>query len=233
MIKIAFTGVAGAGKGLCVSLVNEMFNNELKIGSFAYPIKKFLGLLCDMTDDHLYGSLKEVPLTFTITPYQYNNAAEYYISSGLDDLVSFDTMWYNFCEVLCGTKEVFDMSGPTWYLHSVSSRQLQQWFGTEIMRSARESVWVDFALSKHYNLIDDMRFPNELDALKDNGYFLIRIVGKESRVSGSASAHASEVSINQLNVDAELDNNFEVYDEDSLNVLKTRLRDLLNKNNLI
>lgn len=232
MIKIAFTGVAGSGKGACVSLIQKELGVDITTGSFAKPIKEFLRKLFPlMTDSHLYGEQKEVPQTFLITPYSYNEAAEYYISSGLDDLVSFDKMWYNFCEVL---KDNFDQTGPEWVVHSLSSRRLQQLFGTEIMRKERDSVWIDFALNKGYNLIDDLRFPNEEEALHKAGYFLIRIKGKDSRIEDSSAAkHSSETFINSLKVDAELDNNFNEYNEQSLCELRKRIFDILRDHNII
>lgn len=230
MIKIAFTGVAGSGKGTCVAITQELFQEELKIGSFAKPIKEFFRRLCAMEDTHLYGDLKETDLTFVVTPDQFNEAAEYYYASGLDDLVSFDRMWFRFCEVLAPN---FDMNGPTWSLHSISSRRLQQLFGTEVMRSIYDDIWIDYALSKEYNLIDDLRFPNEATALKDAGYFLVRIIGKDSRVSSTDALHSSELSINKLPVDAEVDNYFEEYTSDSIIELKNRLLFIFKENKLI
>lgn len=82
-------------------------------------------------------------------------------------------------------------------------RNLMQVFGTECVRNnIREDYWVRSLLfrigimtypggGQYYNhtLITDVRFPNEFDALKDNGAYMIHII-RPGQDSGDA--HASE-----------------------------------------
>lgn len=232
MIKIALTGQAGAGKGVVADILTELYP-ELVKGSFAYPIKQFLRYLCSMTDAHLYGELKEVPLTFFITPDSYNKAAEFYLEYGLDDYVSFDRMWDRFKEVLEENIRGMDIDG-IWVLQGISSRRLQQLFGTEIIRHHCDSTWVDVALDKEYNIIDDLRFLNEAKRLKEVGYTVIRVVGKVTRINdATAKMHPSELELCSIHEDIQIQNYFEVYDSNSRAELKTRVAFVLKQNNLV
>lgn len=224
-MKIALCGVAGSGKGTVASIIAKYVDGVV-IGSFAYPIKHFLRLLLNLTDEHIYGHLKEVPLTFRFTPESFDAAASFYIESGLDDLVSFDRMWFRFLEVFADNLRMEDYG----VMFAISSRRLQQLFGTEVMRYNRESVWVDFALSKGYNVIDDLRFENEEVALKAAGYKIVKIVGKESRLSGSADAlHPSEAHIPYIVADCVIDNDHEEYNESSLRYLEEEVVSILER----
>ena len=177
-MKIALTGFAGSGKGLVSELIQEVVQDTSK-GSFAFPIKEFFRHLCGMTDRHLYGELKEVPMTFIITPDSFNAAAKFYLEYGLDDYVSFDRMWERFKLVFTKHINGLDEDG-LWNLHSISSRRLQQLFGTEVIRYFNDTTWVDVALSHEFNIIDDLRFLNEAKLLKEEGFllyvFLVKIL---------------------------------------------------------
>jgi hypothetical protein len=80
----------------------------------------------------------------------------------------------------------------------ITSRKLQQLLGTEFGRDLiRPSIWVDLAMANvarfrslgHPVVIDDMRFPNEYDAVQAAGGDCYRIVRPEATVT---RAHASE-----------------------------------------
>lgn len=80
----------------------------------------------------------------------------------------------------------------------VSSRRIQQLIGTEFGRNLiKDSIWVDITLAaaagqmKNGNsvVIDDMRFPNEYDAIHAAGGDTWRIVRPDAKVTVS---HASE-----------------------------------------
>ncbi len=85
-------------------------------------------------------------------------------------------------------------------------RQFLQYIGTEWARSKNENVWVDLLL-KHVQeyppetnvYISDVRFPNELKVLKDNGFFTIRIdrdAAEQDKTFGKGDRkHASETSL--------------------------------------
>jgi hypothetical protein len=80
----------------------------------------------------------------------------------------------------------------------MTPRRLMQLLGTEWGRlQIRDSIWVDIAITRantlmsvgHSVVIDDMRFPNEYDAIIAAGGDCIRVVRPDATVT---SAHASE-----------------------------------------
>lgn len=245
-MKVALLGYAGAGKGLVAELIQEVIaewntqythtrstkDTPIK-GSFAYPIKEFLRRLCNMTDQHLYGELKEVPMTFIVTPESFNQAAKFYLEYGLDDYVSFDRMWEQFKLVLKYHISGLEEEG-LWSIHSISSRRLQQLLGTEIMRHYKDTVWIDIALVHQFDIIDDLRFLNEAAVLKANGYTIIRVSGKDTRLTNEADkSHASERDIPLIKEDYVIANGFDTYDSTSRDKLKTRVASLMSHLHLI
>lgn len=83
-------------------------------------------------------------------------------------------------------------------LLGMTARRLQQLLGTEFARHhIRDTIWVDIAIAHAKTLmtagysvvIDDMRFPNEYDAIIAAGGDCIRVVRPDATVT---SAHASE-----------------------------------------
>tara|TARA_B100001094_G_scaffold169510_1_gene163944 strand:+ start:3846 stop:4571 length:726 start_codon:yes stop_codon:yes gene_type:complete len=65
--------------------------------------------------------------------------------------------------------------------HKMTSREFLQYFGTEVMRKIKDTVWVDYTIKKIQQeqssvaIIPDVRFPNEVDAIKKAGGVVIRL----------------------------------------------------------
>jgi hypothetical protein len=92
-------------------------------------------------------------------------------------------------------------------------RRFAQCLGTEGGRSVfGEDVWVDLVMSRiaalpedTLVLIPDVRFPNEFNAIKDAGGYVIR-VDRPSLVEDEHDAHASEVEWKSLEPDTVIRN---------------------------
>ncbi len=91
-----------------------------------------------------------------------------------------------------GNRELKEKEDPRWGL---SPRQIMQRFGTEVGREFQKDIWVK---SLFHNMgthsaivIDDCRFPNEADAIKTWGGYVIGVV----RPGYGPSNHASELSM--------------------------------------
>jgi len=102
-------------------------------------------------------------------------------------------------------------------------RRRLQWFGTEGGRKTiRESIWIDILLEKiHRNgnknvVVDDVRFKNELAALKANGFLTIKLeVDRETQIkrieklyghfNEEILKHGSEIEIDSLKGHIHLD----------------------------
>jgi hypothetical protein len=62
-----------------------------------------------------------------------------------------------------------------------TARQFLQYLGTDIMRKIKDTIWVDWTIKvinqeqSSLALIPDVRFPNEVDAIKKAGGIVIRL----------------------------------------------------------
>lgn len=63
----------------------------------------------------------------------------------------------------------------------MSNREFLEYFGTKIVRKIRSDAWVKATINKivaessELAIIPDVRFPNEVEAIKDNGGIVIRL----------------------------------------------------------
>jgi hypothetical protein len=73
-----------------------------------------------------------------------------------------------------------------------------QWVGTEWGRAQKESVWVDSTLNCIPNdqncFIGDLRFPNEIKALRDAGFLCVRITRTDRPIDRNTK-HTSETAL--------------------------------------
>jgi len=85
--------------------------------------------------------------------------------------------------------------------------QFLQWFGTDVCRSKNDNIWVDLLMKEIGDcdaVIDDVRFPNEAQAILDAGGVLIRLNGDPSggaRESLRDPSHASETALDDYTFD--------------------------------
>jgi hypothetical protein len=84
-------------------------------------------------------------------------------------------------------------------------RKFLQWIGTEWAREKSPSVWVDVAIGKSRacngnTFISDLRFRNEFDALKDDGWTCVKLTRPrpEAREGSGTVAHSSETTLNSI-----------------------------------
>lgn len=63
----------------------------------------------------------------------------------------------------------------------MTAREFMQHFGTNILRKMKDDIWVQATISRIFSenseiaIIPDVRFPNEIEAIKDNGGVVIRL----------------------------------------------------------
>jgi hypothetical protein len=102
--------------------------------------------------------------------------------------------------------------------------KLLTWVGTDWGRSIDENIWVDHCLNKIHKAerqgcylsnesfvnnfyVTDVRFPNEAEALKNNGFFLVK-VDRKTRPQEERASHMSENALNDYKGwDFVIDNN--------------------------
>ena len=121
-------------------------------------------------------------------------------------------------------------------------RQLLQELGTEAMRDGlHTNVWVNalfadfkFAKMSQYNpshwLITDMRFPNELEAIKERGGITIRVTRDYALRGGPEdpkNLHPSETALDKETFD------YEIVNDGTIEELVGKVRDILIKEEII
>lgn len=137
--------------------------------------------------------------------------------------------------------------GPEW---GITYRELLQKLGTEAMRNGlHENVWVN-ALFADYNvtgynytgcenkviqgewkypnwIITDMRFPNEMDAVKAKGGITIRVNRDNGTRAIDLNPHPSETALDNHKFDYVIDN------DGSISDLIDKVKNILTLNNII
>jgi hypothetical protein len=95
----------------------------------------------------------------------------------------------------------------------MTARELLQYFGTDIMRRMNTNVWVNHAIktikeeASQIAIIPDVRFPNEVDSIKDAGGKVIRLERQFQE-----DAHSSECALDKDQYDW---NNFDLVIDNS------------------
>lgn len=90
----------------------------------------------------------------------------------------------------------------------MTHRELMQYFGTDIMRKMKSSVWIDFAMKvvtdeqSEVAVFSDVRYPDEAAAIKEKGGIIVKLL----RNHESEDSHSSEKEVEQITADLEIDN---------------------------
>ncbi len=119
----------------------------------------------------------------------------------LGDMVKKETAeWFGFPVGLCYSQE-----GKTkkiylpWEDKHYTVRELLQWYGTDFVReNVSDTYWVDRLvgqLNGKHVIVDDVRFVNEADRIKDLGGVLIRLAPYDGWEPGPSAGHRSETDL--------------------------------------
>lgn len=109
-------------------------------------------------------------------------------------------------------KEICKDLWPEQFLNGNKPRELLQTVGTDVIRAYDPDVWVNYVVrqlveEKDY-VVDDCRFLNEAQILRDNGFVIVRIDGPQrTPMVGQTSQHASETEMDNIAYDYILPNN--------------------------
>lgn len=115
-------------------------------------------------------------------------------------------------------------------------RQFLQYIGTEWARKQNENVWVDKmerSITENIDkniIISDVRFKNEFDFLKQNGFIMVKIIRENrdinSRIGTGDSSHSSE-----KNLEEEGDWDYIVENNGTINIFHAKIISILEKIN--
>jgi hypothetical protein len=109
-----------------------------------------------------------------------------------------------------------------WNGKQLSAREVMQIVGTDIFRSMQKNVWSDATIRKiekdkcSLAIVADCRFPNEVEAIKNAGGFVIKLTRNPHN-----SNHESEIALDEINFDH---NQFDmVLDNTSISIEKQNI----------
>ena len=87
-------------------------------------------------------------------------------------------------------------SSPNKKEGAMTAREFLQYFGTDVCRKMKSTIWVDSCINRIYAsgtdlaIVPDIRFPNEVEAIQKAGGKVIRLTRKPHKDS-----HASEIAL--------------------------------------
>jgi len=175
----------------------------VKMYSFADTLKSLAVHLFGLRPEQVYGSEEDKN---SLTQFRWENMPGIVTKKVLEE------EWGN---MLCdwfpkdheyGAKEMQEgLAGINLMYHDagpMTAREFMQHFGTDVMRKMYSNIWVDNTIKKilaegsELAVVPDVRFPNEVEAILENGGEVIRL----SRVY-EKDGHQSETCLDPGNFD--------------------------------
>lgn len=159
---------------------------EVKIYSFADSLKSICIRLFNIPPECVYG-----------TDEQKNQIVPHLRWENMPGVITDKKFFYFLTEQHKISLEskglIYHEPGP------MTAREFMQFFGTEIMRKMYSNIWINDTInrikseSSKLAIIADVRFPNEIDAILNNG-------GKVVKLNRSIhkDGHSSEISLDNL-----------------------------------
>lgn len=203
---IGIAGYAQSGKDTVCNILRH-HGVVSKRYAFADPIKVTCNALFGWDDRHAYGELKETQLKVSMHDLDVPKFTERLSEYGIDQFgLDFEQILGELLEHLTLKVDNGEI------LIDTSPREVYQVFGTEVGRNKLDSdIWVKVCPLEDV-CIPDVRFPNEVDYLQQNGGILIRVVKNDAT---PVRVHESESYIADLRVHHVVENNGSLSDLES------------------
>lgn len=216
---IGISGKKQAGKNTAANYIHGLVLKQLGIiEDFEIDSKGQLVIKTSVDGDSEYGLLDIARRDDAFVQYANHNmwphVKLYSFADGLKQLcmeffgLSHSQVYGTDADKNTKTKIMWE-DIPTWQNSSLNtnrgamtSRELLQYFGTDVMRKMYNNVWVDHAIStirteqSSLAIIADVRFPNEVDAIRHAGGKVIRLTRKFQ-----SDSHSSENALDKDNYD--------------------------------
>tara|TARA_B100001094_G_scaffold41877_1_gene36593 strand:+ start:381 stop:1106 length:726 start_codon:yes stop_codon:yes gene_type:complete len=147
----------------------------------------------------------------------------YNFADTLKQNVCMDVLGMSYQQCYGSDEDKNSMTGLYWENQELSAREVMQFIGTDIFRKVKRTVWIDSIMSQitkekaKMAIITDCRFPDEVDAVKNAGGYVIRLTRDLHN-----SSHISETALDEDNYDW---NNFDyVLDNQHLTIYEQSLQ---------
>lgn len=239
---IMLAGEARSGKDTSADILEKKLKERgyhVTRTYFAKALKQSLKKVFNLTDEHVFGSLKETPMRLRL---DYNSTFQLILEElHHGSLMSIDihlrdegilAITESITAHMLGT--IIQKAERQGDEYIASPRQLMQWWGTEAVRlGAYEDAWVDCvhtdidmeAMSHQVAIITDTRFDNEVNKtakrFNDADEERVVVVRINRNDKKQVAKHASEQGISDSLVDYEIENN------DTLDALADKLESVL------
>ncbi len=180
---LGFAGKAATGKTTAAKHLVPLLDKECVIVPMAMLLRDEVeAFLCDL------GAKEYVPLVYGD---QNDKVKVFYVDEASAKRAC--PQWPGF---VAANREIQDQDGKT----AMTVRRILQWWGTEYRRAQDPDYWTKawgrkvegLDLAKMHVLVDDVRFINELQVIKEHGGLVVKI---ERPGFEGANNHASETSL--------------------------------------
>lgn len=209
---IGLAGKKSSGKTSLVKFLKEELFKYKSVGVYPYaaPLKKLCIDILGLTERQCYGSDEDKK---SLTRYKWEDMPFYtdYCNKIKNQIVKEISQRYNIDSDAvftdCYYIEYSVLSSERIPKGFMTAREVLQTVGTEIFRKMYSDVWVEANLrliakeNKQIAIIDDVRFPNEADALKE--HTLIRLCRAPY---ADSDFHASETALDDYKFEKVLHN---------------------------
>lgn len=182
---LGFAGKAATGKTTAAKHMAPLLDRECKIIPMAMVLR-------DEVDSFLraIGADESVPLVYGC---QKDKVQIFYVNEEL--ALQQCPQWAHF---VSEHQEIQSRPGQT----AVTVRRILQWWGTEYRRAKDPDYWTkawgrkieQLNLGQIHVLVDDVRFINELNVIKEHGGLIVKV---ERPGFDGANNHASETSLDE------------------------------------
>ena len=182
---LGFAGKAATGKTTAAKHMAPLLDKESRIVPMAMVLR-------DEVEAFLraIGADESVPLVYGC---QDDKVRVFYVDQ--ENALGRCPQWAHF---VGENREIQDRPGQT----AVTVRRILQWWGTEYRRAQDPDYWTkawgrkveQFDLARMHVLVDDVRFMNELNIIKEHGGLIVKI---ERPGFDGANNHASETSLDE------------------------------------
>jgi hypothetical protein len=182
---LGFAGKAATGKTTAAKHMAPLLDKECRIVPMAMVLR-------DEVEAFLraIGADESVPLVYGC---QDDKVRVFYVDE--ENALGRCPQWAHFVDE---NREIQDRPGQT----AVTVRRILQWWGTEYRRAQDPDYWTkawgrkveQFDLARLHVLVDDVRFINELNVIKEHGGLIVKI---ERPGFDGANNHASETSLDE------------------------------------
>lgn len=179
---ISLSGKKGSGKGESCKFLEQYIGSRVgflvgaatcKTFSFATPLKRFCVDVMGLKKEQMYGTEQQKN---SLTRYKWEDMPHVITDQGLDLYGDLQDMESGFCHPYP------DLVKLKWHPPGfMTAREILQEVGTGIFRRMYGPIWAEALIREieawdgQYAFVDDMRFPDEFEAVEQKGGKCVRL----------------------------------------------------------